>query len=349
MLPGSQTLVAYLQHQLLRVILWFNVGLDSVCYAFRQTVLNRLVVELRDKRWLVGTNAVAKNWLELFDQHKVLYSYLLFALYLLVNNSINASSVWMEHQRDPLSTLQWWEPLLWEYSSAIGTLILTPFLVWFFHKVPPRFNAVRWQLSLHFVASLVFCIGHISLMVALRKLVYSALGRGYDFGPLAREFFYEYRKDVWGYLFLFALFHLAQFVYRRLKGDAMLIGAEQNEDSVTTSQNTSSPEHFLVRKLDKEFLVKVDDIDWLESSGNYVNLHSKGRIYPLRATLAKTTELLQHKGFSRIHRSLAVNHHAIHSISYDASGDGEILLNSGERLNLSRRFKDEFRARFQAG
>lgn len=297
----------------------------------------------------MGTNAVAKNWLELFDQHKVLYSYLLFALYLLVNNSINASSVWMEHQRDPLSTLQWWEPLLWEYSSAIGTLILTPFLVWFFHKVPPRFNAVRWQLSLHFVASLVFCIGHISLMVALRKLVYSALGRGYDFGPLAREFFYEYRKDVWGYLFLFALFHLAQFVYRRLKGDAMLIGAEQNEDSVTTSQNTSSPEHFLVRKLDKEFLVKVDDIDWLESSGNYVNLHSKGRIYPLRATLAKTTELLQHKGFSRIHRSLAVNHHAIHSISYDASGDGEILLNSGERLNLSRRFKDEFRARFQAG
>jgi DNA-binding LytR/AlgR family response regulator len=103
-----------------------------------------------------------------------------------------------------------------------------------------------------------------------------------------------------------------------------------------------------VRKLDKEFLVKVDDIDWLESSGNYVNLHSKGRIYPLRATLANTVDLLQHKGFSRIHRSLAINHHAIHSISYDPSGDGEILLNSGEKLNLSRRFKDEFRARFQA-
>jgi LytTr DNA-binding domain len=308
------------------------------------------VVELRDKRWLVGTNAVAKNWFEGFDQHKVLYSYLLFALYLLINNSINASSVWMEHQRDPLSTLQWWEPVLWEYSSAVSTLLLTPFLVWFFHKVPPRFHAIGLQLSLHFVASLVFCIGHISLMVALRKLVYGLLSRGYDFGPVVREFFYEYRKDVWGYLFLFALFHLAQFVYRRLKGDAMLIGAEQTEDTADTKaslQNNSTPEHFLVRKLDKEFLVKVQDIDWLESSGNYVNLHSKGRIYPLRATLANTVELLQHKGFSRIHRSLAVNHHAIHSISYDPSGDGEIVLNSGEKLSLSRRFKDEFRARFQ--
>ena len=297
----------------------------------------------------MGTNAVAKNWFERFDQHKVLYSYLAFALYLLLNNSINASSVWMEHNRDPFSTLQWWEPLLWEYSSAVGTLMLMPFLVWFFHKVPPRFHAMGLQLSLHFVTSLVFCIGHISLMVTLRKLVYGLLGRGYDFGPLAREFFYEYRKDVWGYLFIFALFQLGQFVYRRLKGDAMLIGAEQNEDTqdITTShQSNTAPEHFLVRKLDKEFLVKVADIDWLESSGNYVNLHSKGRIYPLRATLTNTVELLQHKGFSRIHRSLAVNHQAIDSISYDSSGDGEILLHSGERLNLSRRFKDEFRARF---
>lgn len=297
----------------------------------------------------MGTNAVAKNWFELFNQHKVLYSYLVFALYLLINNGINASSVWMEHHRDPFSTLQWWEPLLWEYSSAIGTLMMTPFLVWFFNQVPPRFHAVRWQLSLHFIASLIFSIGHISLMVAIRKLVYWSLDRSYNFGPLAREFFYEYRKDVWGYLFIFTMFQLALFVYRRLKGDAMLIGVEHIEDTAAVSQNTSSPEHFLVRKLDKEFLVKVDDIDWLESSGNYVNLYSKGRIYPLRATLANTVELLQHKGFSRIHRSFAVNHHAIDSISYDPSGDGEISLKSGERLNLSRRFKDEFRARFQAG
>ena len=295
----------------------------------------------------MGTNIEAKNWLERFDQHKVLYSYLAFALYLLLNNSINASSVWMEHHRDPLSTLRWWEPLLWEYSSAIATLLLTPFLVWFFRRQPPRFTAIRMQLLLHFVASLVFSIGHISLMVAMRELVYGLQGQGYDFGPLVREFFYEYRKDVWGYLFLFTLFQLGLFVYRRLKGDAMLIGAEQNEDSTATSYQSLATEHFLVRKLDKEFLVKVADIDWLESSGNYVNLHSKGRIYPLRATLAHTVDLLQHQGFSRVHRSLAVNHHAIHSISYDPSGDGEILLHNGNRLNLSRRFKDEFRAQFQ--
>lgn len=105
-----------------------------------------------------------------------------------------------------------------------------------------------------------------------------------------------------------------------------------------------APGHFLVKKLDKEFLIRVVEIEWLEASGNYVNLHSKGRIYPLRATLSNTLLQLSSKGFSRIHRSLAVNHKAIDSIRYDSSGDGDILLKSGQQLALSRRYKEAFRA-----
>jgi hypothetical protein len=210
------------------------------------------MVVFRDKRWLVGTKTMAKNYFELFDQHKLLYSYLAFVLYLLINNGINASSVWMEHQRDPLSRLQWWEPVLWEYSSAVATLVLAPFLVRVFTLLPPRFSAIHRQLALHFFASLLFSMGHISLMVALRQLVYSLQDRTYHFGPLVREFFYEYRKDVWGYLFFFLLFQLALFVYRRLKGDAKPISAEPNGEPGDKTA-AAAPEHFLVRKLDKEF------------------------------------------------------------------------------------------------
>ena len=57
---------------------------------------------------------------------------------------------------------------------------------------------------------------------------------------------------------------------------------------------------YLVKKLGKEFIIKVDDIEWLESSGNYVNLHIKGRIYPIRSTLNLLIEQISHKGFCRI-------------------------------------------------
>ena len=147
-----------------------------------------------------------------------------------------------------------------------------------------------------------------------------------------------HRKDVWGYVFFLGLYHLFHFVYRRLKGEANLIEAEP-----TGNKYAQVPEHLLVKKLDREFLVRVADIEWMESSGNYVNLYSGGRIYPLRSTLAELTDRLRSKGFSRIHRSYAVNHYAIDHISYQPSGDGEIQLKNGHKLNLSRRYKDEFK------
>jgi len=306
------------------------------------------------------TKGEQNNWLLKFERHKVLYSYLALALYILLNNSINATSVWMEQIRQPVSSMQLWEPFLWEYSSMLATLLLSPLLFWWFDRHPLRLTQLRALLLAHLVGSLLFSLAHTGLMVGCRELVYGLLGRGYDFGPWPRELFYEYRKDAWGYLFLLGLYQLLQFVYHRLTGDATLIGtedepssdsAETTADAVATSAAKPyphPPQHFLVKKLDREFLVAICDIEWLEASGNYVNLHSKGRIYPLRATLSQTMLQLEMQGFSRIHRSFAVNHRHIDSISYQPSGDGELVLKNGQQLALSRRFKEQFRTQFQA-
>lgn len=294
------------------------------------------------------TSGKAKSMFERFDQRPKLYSYLLLVLYFFINAAINASSVWMEHSRNPANSLSVLEPIVWEYSSAISTLLLCPLLFYWFRRYPLQLTNVKRQLLAHLLGSLLFSLLHVGLMVALRELIYYWHGGNYNFGPLLREFFYEYRKDVWGYIWFLLSYQLLMFGYSRLKGEAhQLDMAEDSVEQTTTQKNQKAPEHFLVKKLDKEFLIRTDDIEWLEASGNYVNLHSKGRIYPLRATLSSTLDLLSSKGFSRVHRSLAVNHSAIESISYDSSGDGDILLKSGEQLALSRRFKDAFRAALQ--
>lgn len=82
---------------------------------------------------------------------------------------------------------------------------------------------------------------------------------------------------------------------------------------------------------------------WLEANGNYVNLHSKGRIYPMHSTLAAIMVQLSQAGFCRVHRSLAVNLSYIDSISYQSSGDGSIRLRCGQQIPLSRRFKENFK------
>lgn len=279
--------------------------------------------------------------IERIDSNKTLAIYLAATIYLFFNNTINASTVWLENTRDGNPSFAMWEPFVWEYSSALAVLIILPGLFLLLKHQPLSITNIKKQVAIHFIGTLVFCLLHVGLMVSFREMAYFLAGQNYDFGPLLRELWYEYRKDAWGYIIWLLIYTLVGMAYSRLKGEASPISFNEEE----RNQEDAPPAHFLVKKLDREFLVKVSDIEWLESSGNYVNLHSKGRIYPLRSTLSQLTKRLEPVGFSRIHRSFGVNHNCIDNISYQSSGDGEIVLHSGKKLTLSRRYKDEFKQR----
>lgn len=280
-----------------------------------------------------------------FERNRYFFSYLFIAAYLFINNTINASSVWMEKNRDGSPEIQRWEPFVWEYTSAISTLILLPIIFELFRRFPLRFDNLARQLIVHLLATISFSAAHVGLMVAMRELAYSFNDGNYSFSPWLQEFWYEYRKDAWGYLFWLIIYHMVRMLYGRLKGEASLV--EDADGSQTLSRKSDPPDYLLVKKLDKEFLVKVCEIEWLESAGNYVNLHKGGRIYPMRGTLAGTVEKLMSRGFSRIHRSFAVNHDAIESIQYQPSGDGIARLKSGVELAVSRRYKSDLKRLFE--
>lgn len=280
------------------------------------------------------------TWFESWDRHRTRNGYLAVAAYLLVNNGINATSIWMETTRDGSPGFPLWAPFVWEYTSALAVMLLLPLLVQLWVRTPPGFTGIPGQLGKHLLYSAGFSVLHVLLMVGFRQVIYRLAGGDYTFGNWPRELLYEYRKDLWGYLLFFTGFQLYRLVSPRLRGEAAWIG-----QALSPSQPQEVPEHLLVKKLDREFLIRVEDIEWMEAAGNYVNLHSNGRIYPLRARMSELSDRLATKGFSRIHRSLAVNHRAIDHITYQPSSDGAITLKNGKVLPLSRRYKDEFKQR----
>lgn len=99
-----------------------------------------------------------------------------------------------------------------------------------------------------------------------------------------------------------------------------------------------APDRMLVRSGSKAFFVKLDDIEWLEASGNYVRLHTAARDPRalVRETLAHLAGWLPPK-FLRVHRSAIVNLDLVAEVRTLPSGDGDILLKSGARVALSRR------------
>ena len=278
--------------------------------------------------------------LQHFHKYKTWYEAILIIVFFAINSSLLATSVIMEAKRRGAELpFQLWEPFVWEYASAISIVLLIPLVANFTHRYPIDWQKIGRTLFLYWLASLVYSGAHIGMMVGLRKVVYWTQSVNYDFGSLPFELIYEYRKDLWSFIFFVAALYSYRFTISRLQGEANLIA----DGEEPTPHQTC--DRLLVKKLGKEFIVKVEDIEWLESSGNYVNLHVKGRIYPTRATLGKLIEQIKDKGFCRIHRSHGVNLDAIDSITPLNSGDSEVRLVNGKTLNLSRRYKDELKTR----
>ena len=286
---------------------------------------------------------MVNNRLIHFQQNKTWYEVILITLFFSINNSILATSVVMEAKRrsDQLP-FELWEPFVWEYSSAVVSALLIFPVAYMLKRYPMDWQRIPKTLFIYFLASIAYSIAHVGSMVAIRKLVYFLQDRTYDFGNLTFEMLYEYRKDLWSFVFMIVAINCYHFVVSRLLGEANLLDRDEEETSSVI------PDRLLVKKLGKEFLIKVSDIEYLESAGNYVNLHSKGRIYPSRNTMSKLIDQLNNQGFCRVHRSYGVNLDQIDSMTPLPSGDSEVILASGKVIPLSRRYKDALRQHLHA-
>src|SRR5690348_6694215 len=100
--------------------------------------------------------------------------------------------------------LEWWEPVIWEYSSATLLWALIPFVAWLHRRAPITSRTWRWALPLHLAMTPVFSLIHVGGMVGLRKLGYGLLGGHYRFGPWLSDWIYEYRKDLVAYRLIVA-------------------------------------------------------------------------------------------------------------------------------------------------
>jgi hypothetical protein len=284
-----------------------------------------------------------------FQEHKTYYEILALSLYFFINAAINATSDIMEAQRGNFIDFAIWEPFVWEFSSALSSLLLLPCIAIFMTKYSWQWQQPKLSIVIYLTAAMVFAACHVSIMVLLREISYLFTAREYDFAnsayQLAYELLYEFRKDIWSFFF----FVIAITAYRHILtlwlGDANCIDDIQVPEQGEVFDNAASPKltkYLLVKKLGKEFLIKTEQVEWIQAAGNYVNLHIGDKLYPTRMTLADFVEGDETRSLCRIHKSFAVNLNFIHCITPLASGDAEVTLQSGKTLRLSRRYKEPF-------
>jgi DNA-binding LytR/AlgR family response regulator len=93
----------------------------------------------------------------------------------------------------------------------------------------------------------------------------------------------------------------------------------------------------------RDFLVAAADIEWLQASGNYVNLRVRSHDYPLRSTMAAIEARLDPTRLVRIHRSYIVNLGCVVSIQPQEAGQARVQLRDGGHVPCSRRYRAALR------
>ncbi len=235
--------------------------------------------------------------------------------------------------RDGLPS-QWMAATIDEFSSALVSLLLLAVLIRAASRWPLHADTWRQRLAPYLLGAVAWWLLHVSAMVLLRKAVHAVLGSHYTFGDWPAQWFYEFFKDIQTYALLVSAVHALAWFGRRRQGEATLLAAPDEGPPV---EPVDRPDHFLVRKLGKEFLVATADVEYAQAAGNYVNLRVRGHDYPLRITMAVLEARLDPVLFLRSHRSWLVNRGQLRSIEPLDGGEALLHMADGAKVPCSRR------------
>ena len=106
------------------------------------------------------------------------------------------------------------------------------------------------------------------------------------------------------------------------------------------------PEKIAIKDAGDITLVPVADIEWVDAAGDYMCLHANEQIHVMRITMKQLEAQLDPGLFQRVHRSTLVNLGQVEKICSHINGEFHLILKGGERLKMSRTYKDKIQKFF---
>lgn len=127
---------------------------------------------------------------------------------------------------------------------------------------------------------------------------------------------------------------------QRVEADALSQQLRGVLREYTAEEERESIERFTIRSRDRIYFVDVDDVQWIESEGDYVALHDGEDTHLVRKTMKELEEELDPGRFLRVHRSYIVNADYIEELRPLDHGTYQLRMASGTPLKTSRGYSD---------
>jgi len=154
--------------------------------------------------------------------------------------------------------------------------------------------------------------------------------------------------------------HAIDYLLKPIPDERFQDAVANAKSRITAGRHTALANHladflarsdFLVRRTsrlpikDKGRIIflRLDQVEWIESEGNYVRLHLSGESHLHRETLQAIETNLDPAQFMRIHRSAIVNTHRIEELRPWFTGEYVVRMQCGKELTLTRKYRDNLR------
>ncbi len=113
------------------------------------------------------------------------------------------------------------------------------------------------------------------------------------------------------------------------------------EQLINTLKNKEGQyiERIAVRDGERFQFLTVDEISWISSSGNYIEIHSGNGKYLLRETMEGIERKLDPRRFLRIRRSAIVRFDEIKEVQRLFGGEYSVVMTDGTELRTSRHYR----------
>jgi len=117
-----------------------------------------------------------------------------------------------------------------------------------------------------------------------------------------------------------------------------VLSGNNSESGAEAAAPATSPylERIAVEMKGQVCIVAVEQIDFIEASGPYAQLHVAGKTYLVRQRMQELEDRLDPTLFFRIHRSAIARLELVQSLLRAPGGDYAVLLKGGARLKVSR-------------
>ncbi|MBB5330889.1 LytR/AlgR family response regulator transcription factor [Tunturiibacter gelidoferens] len=96
------------------------------------------------------------------------------------------------------------------------------------------------------------------------------------------------------------------------------------------------PKRLLIPNGQKDAVVNIHEIEWIEAADYYACLHVGAKSFMLRESVKQLANILRPGQFVRIHRSTIVNMDYVREIAREGRSEGAVILTSGLRLRMSK-------------